>query len=367
MNKNEYLKHLKNLVNPVDFLIQVGQVSPKSINETIDDYRCPCPLHGGDNSTAFSWKKRTGVWSCYSRQCGNNINNHDVYGFLQLKLGLTFKESIEFLEKFLGVTKENKDSMIDSVISKTTDYLTSINKLKQTEIKKLEKLNYLPYFYKEGMSIVNEYLLSRNYRYKDISLFNFYPAKDQFGHLRMGIPIYDENSNLVGVSCRLMDTLISYPSKVKLENGLEYPVPKYKMTKFNKGSILYNLNNAKKTSLKDGLIIVEGQLDVTRLYTYGIYNAVCCMGTFLTQQQTALLHKYCFNITFLVEEGQAAIKGVLQSIKRIDPHIMKISLAMLPSGDADSNRKEVVEESLLSAKTLTFDDISSIKKDTYLV
>jgi len=361
----DYLQELKRLVDPVQFLIQTGQLNPKYIKELYDEIRCPCPLHGGDNPTSFSWKKSTGVWSCFSRHCGGPTIKHDIYGFLQLKLRITFHESVAYLEKYLGVSEKNRPG--SKCAYKAANILTQDSKLRKYEMHKTEILKYLPYFHKEAFNKIVEYLLSRNYRYKEVELFNFYPAKDSFGFLRLGIPAYDDMGELVGVSCRLMDTILEYPQKVVTSAGKEYPVPKYRMSQFNKGAILYNLSNAKAESFKKGLVIVEGQFDVARLYTYGIKNAVGCMGSILTNNQVALLYKYCYNIIFLIEEGAAALEGVMKSIKKINPHTMKVCIAKLPSGDADSNRKDVVLKALEDVYTLTPEDVINIKNDKFIL
>lgn len=363
--KREYIKQLKQIVDPIQLLIQIGQISPSHIRDLYEDIRCPCPIHGGNNPTAFSWKKSTGTWSCYTRGCGGDLISHDVYGFIQTKLGCSFEESVVYLEKLLNINEVTKNQMLQKSEVQSTEKVMKSLRLNQYDNKKVEILDYLPYFHRESFSQMVEYLLTRNYTYKDIELFNFYPAKDPYSLVRLGIPIYDEEKSLVGVSCRLMDTILEYPKTIKLDDGKEAPVPKYRMSRFNKGNILYNLNNAKEHGFNKGLVIVEGQFDVTRLHTYGIKNAVCCMGTTLTMNQIALLYKYCYHITFLIEEGEAAMKGVLQSIKRINPHLIKIAVTKLPSGDADSNRKEVVIETLNNLKELTTKDIIDIKNNQF--
>lgn len=358
----EYIRELKYLVDPAQLLIQVGQISPNAIRDASDEIRCPCPLHGGDNPTSFVWKKSNGgTWYCFSRQCGGDTARHDVYGFLQLQLQLSFYDSVKYLENFLGIDESKRGNLENKLNSQAYTTAASDFKLKKYEVTKNEILQHLPYFYKEAFHVMVEYLLSRNYQYKDIELFNFYPAKDSFGLLRMGIPIYDDDNNLIGVSCRLMDTILEYPEKIIADGGKSYIVPKYRMSKFNKGSILYNLNNARKDSFKSGLIVVEGQFDVARLHVYGIQNAVGYMGSILTNKQVALLHKYCYDITFLVEEGEAAYSGVISSIKRINPYTMKISVAKLPSGDADSNRKDIILDTLKGAKRFSIDEVKGIQ------
>ena len=138
-----------------------------------------------------------------------------------------------------------------------------------------------------------------------------------------------------------------------------YPVPKYRMSSFPKGSVLYNLHQAKETAYKNGIIIVEGQLDVARLNTYGFTNAVCTLGTSLTAQQAALLYRHCFGVVFLIEEGEPALKGVVRSIKYLKVG-MQVAIAKLPSGDADSNIKEIVTTTLNNKQILNPEDIEGI-------
>lgn len=351
------LENLRNLVDPKDVLIIIAGVNPSLIYDSGDEVRCCCPLHDGNNGTAFSWQRSTGCWTCFTRGCGEG-KSHDLYGFVSLMLNLPFDQAAEHVAKTFNY---NLDVGTDSkpFTNANTALKDKVTRDKY-KVEQLKSLTYLPGYCESGFSKVKEYLAYRGYDYEEVKGFNPYPSL-KYGILRMGIPVYDDNNNLVGVNARLMDPILSYPEKVTGEDGKVYKVSKYKMSYFSKGSILYNLNRAKEYAKQDGLILVEGQLDVLRLWSYGIKNSVCVMGTTLTNQQVALLYKHCFKVTFLQEEGQAALVGVIKSIKKLKVG-MKISIAELGKGDADSNSKEEILKALGSKKTLTQIDIDKICK-----
>lgn len=360
MYTRQSLDFLKETVDPKDILITIGGISPSKISDDGDEIRCPCPLHGGDNKTSFSWKRSKGSWACFSRGCGEN-HSHDIFGFVELKLNLNFITAAELLSRQFGVALQKEGALEKSnseyIYASTT--VKEKNRLEKYKVDNLEQLGWLPGYYEQGFEYLLDYVTERGYNYEEVKGFNLYPSVDFLNILRMGIPVYDENNRLVGINARLMDKVMSYPDEVE-KDGKVYQVPKYRMTKFQKGSVLYNLNNARNSSIKEGLILVEGQLDVIRLHTYGYKNAVCCMGTSLTQQQVSLIYKHCFHLIFLVEEGQAAWDGVMKSIKQLKGGI-KVSIAKLPSGDADSNSKETIQATLEAKQELSISDLKRIQ------
>lgn len=58
-------------------------------------YACACPLHGGDNPTAFSVWEKNGlyVWNCFTGSCGGG----DAITFVQKWQGLDFKKACEWI------------------------------------------------------------------------------------------------------------------------------------------------------------------------------------------------------------------------------------------------------------------------------
>lgn len=58
-------------------------------------YACACPLHGGDNPTAFSvfFKDGRWVWNCFTGSCGGG----DAIRFVEVWQGLNFKAACEWI------------------------------------------------------------------------------------------------------------------------------------------------------------------------------------------------------------------------------------------------------------------------------
>jgi len=360
MYSRDSLDFIKQTVDPKEVLISIGGISPSSISELGDEIRCPCPLHGGDNKTSFSWKRSTGSWTCFSHGCGKE-QSHYLFGFVSQKLGINFTQAAEHLSRHFGIPLTEDGGFVKKDTLLTREYIKEQAHAEKYKVENLKSYNWLPGYYEEGFNDMLEYLASRGYNYDEVKGFDVYPQLDFLGTLRVGIPVYDEENRLVGVNGRLLDTIFDYPDKIEKE-GKVYPVPKYRMSKFQKGSVVYNLNIAQQYSLKQGLVVVEGQLDVVRLNCYGIKNAICTMGTTLSPQQISLLYKHAYHLKFLVEEGDAAWKGVKSSIRQLKGG-MKVSVAFLESGDADSNSKEVVLECLTNAKQLTTQELNNI--DSY--
>jgi hypothetical protein len=323
MYTRDSIESLRKFVSLRDILTDIGGVPYSEIIDSSTEFRCACPLHHGDQKT---------------KQCGDFEVTRDVFGFVSLKLGISFIEAVELLANKYHFTLEQGADEANVRLN-----LECANRSKFM-IDRLHTLQELPGYSndKRDWSLIIEYLKLRNYKdLEAIKLFNLYPCIDAVGKLRLGIPSYDDSGNLVGVNARRLDSLLDYDDTD----------PKYRLIKgYKKGSILYNLNNAKQYSVTDGVIVVEGELSTIRMNTYGYANTVCCMGNTLTPQQIALLYKYTFKVVFLVEEGEAASQGVFASIKRFIPNTMTLGVAYLSEGDPDDNAKESIDLALKSTK-----------------
>ena len=120
--------------------------------------------------------------------------------------------------------------------------------------------------------------------------------------------------------------------------------PKY-LTKggFEKGRILYNLNNA-KNYLGDAsptIIIVEGVTDVWKLFSMGHLNCVSTFGTGVSINQVGILMKYALNVIILFDGDRAG----LEAAKRTRKMMLKgfnVNVVSLPEGTDPSSIDETV-------------------------
>jgi DNA primase len=109
---------------------------------------------------------------------------------------------------------------------------------------------------------------------------------------RLIFPILSVNGQVLGFGARVMGD-----EKPKYINTGDTPV-------YNKRNNLYGLYLHKNEKLDD-LIMVEGYMDVIRLYKAGVKNAVASLGTALTQQQARLLKRYVEKV-YISYDGDAA-------------------------------------------------------------
>lgn len=116
---------------------------------------------------------------------------------------------------------------------------------------------------------------------------------------RIMFPLWDINGKTIGFSGRIYEG----NDQSKYINTMETDI-------FKKGSLLYNYDNARESILKqDEIIIVEGFMDVIRLYTIGIYNVVATMGTAITNEQVNLIRKLTKNVLLMFDGDSAGAKA----------------------------------------------------------
>ena len=136
---------------------------------------------------------------------------------------------------------------------------------------------------------------------------------------RIMFPLWDINGKTIGFSGRIYEGNDSS----KYINTMETDI-------FKKGSLLYNYHNAREYVLKENkLIIVEGFMDVIRLYSIGIYNVVASMGTAITKEQVSLIRKITNNVVLMFDgdsAGEKATNSFIEVAKDIDFEISVVRL-----------------------------------------
>ena len=136
---------------------------------------------------------------------------------------------------------------------------------------------------------------------------------------RIMFPLYDLDGNVNGFSGRLY---------------LESKSNKYINTKetkiFKKGELLYNYHNAKALARKEkSIIIVEGFMDVIRLWSIGVKNVVATMGTAVTKHQADLINKMAPNIILMFDGDEAGNKATQSYIDNFGKSMDNIKIVRL--------------------------------------
>lgn len=269
-----------------------------------------CPFHS-DHSPSMSVSKEKQIYTCFS--CGATGN---VFNFIMDYENVSFMEAVKIVADKAGIILNINKSLNNDKNKKLYDiynitqkfYMNNINTATGIDAKKyLEKRNINSDCIKEfgiGLAMDSKdsllkLLLNKNYDAKDIEkagllIKNNYGYSDMYSD-RIMFPLFDLTGKIVGYSGRV------YNKDIK---------PKYYNTKeteiFKKGEILYNYHKAKESVRENNeLIVVEGFMDVIRMYTIGITNVVAAMGTAVTKNQ-ALLMKRLSNEIILCFDGDEA-------------------------------------------------------------
>ena len=137
-------------------------------------------------------------------------------------------------------------------------------------------------------------------------------------------PIQNNFGQIIGFGGRIIDN-----QSIKYMNSPESFI-------FNKGNELFGVYQNKDYIKKNNqVILVEGYMDVIRLYQIGIKNVVAALGTAVTEKQIKKLFQlsdyqiYCFDGD---SAGIKASQRLLKLLLTLNLDGKHISFAVLPSG-----------------------------------
>ena len=282
-----------------------------------------CPFHN-EKTPSFSVHPARQMYHCFG--CGAS---GDVYAFLMEYDRMSFTEAVQSLANRAGIsvpeeefTEEQKKAASEKsqllAIQKEAatyfyrrlhtpegrvamEYLTGRG-LTQETIRSFG----LGYADKAGSGLY-AWLKKKNYSdalLKESGLFVWDEARSRMSEKfwnRVMFPIMDINRRVIGFGGRVFGD-----AKPKYLNS-----PETKL--FDKSRNLYGLYAA-KSSREEQLMLCEGYMDVISLHQAGFTNAVASLGTSLTSQQAALLHRYTKEVLLLYDSDEAGVKAALRAI-----------------------------------------------------
>lgn len=319
LNQNQ-INEIRKSVDIVDIISNYVPLSPHGKN-----FFGVCPFHN-DSNPSMSVSKEKQIYKCFS--CGEYGN---VFTFIQKYENVSFIEAVKIIADKAGinVNVEVKKNDVDDKNKNLYEIYNLSLKLYQNNINTKQGITAKEYLknraldeniIKEfciGLSLKNRTLLTdllikKNYSYEDINDSGLV-VKNEFGYNdiyfdRIMFPLYDIKGQVVGYSGRIY-------------NG-EKSISKYINTRetkiFKKGEILYNYHRAKEYArTKDEIIVVEGFLDVIRLYTIGIKNVIAMMGTAVTTKQANLIKRLSKNVILMFDGDSAGEKATESATKEL--------------------------------------------------
>lgn len=334
MNKIPYdeILNIQRKVNIVDVIQNYLPVEKKGKN-----YFAICPFHD-DHNPSLSISPEKQIYTCFV--CGASGN---VFNFVMNYENISFTSAVIKVANLAGINldirqdkkeivKSNKYDSYYKIFNIVSKYyqnnLNSVYGAKALEY--LEKRNIKKDVIKEfeiGLSLndnlISKLLSSKGYDLHNLEELGLCGVKDKFLYdifrNRIMFPLKDSLGNVVGFSGRIYNG----EKDSKYINSKESVI-------FKKGKTLYNYKNASKEAKeRKQIIIVEGFMDVIRLYTIGIKNVVATMGTAITKDHVSLIMKLSKNVVLLFDGDKAGEKATISAVDElskvnIDPKIIRL-------------------------------------------
>lgn len=327
------------------------------------EFKACCPFHK-EKTPSFTVNDQKGFYHCFG--CGKN---GDALAFLIEHDNLAFMEAVEHLAALAGVQVpkatpqererfEKKKSLFDLMEAATCWHEDRLRAPENSEAlgylrdrgldeKTLRgfRVGYAP----ADESALRVFLTTAGFDVRDMISVGLLresargSAPFSFFRARITFPVMDRRGRVVAFGGRVL------PENLRPPALSGHTPPKYINSPdsdlFHKGSLLYNLHNARQASAKDQpVILAEGYMDVIALAAAGFPGAVAPLGTALTEAQIEEMWRIIPGDNkepVLCFDGDAAgQRAAVRALDRILPLLKpdhSVRFAFLPEGqDPDS-------------------------------
>lgn len=278
-----------------------------------DWFQCACPVHHGDNKTAFGWNLKTSTWSCFTHHC-EMVYGNKIVGLLKGVMNFTDEEASHWLaQNSTGVVAPSAALKIDKIYPENC----------------LKRLFRTDFYEKRGF--LRE------------TLDNFEHGMAESGTMRNRVvfPVRDERGYIRGFSGRWAGKEAISNGKTICVSSTNKQVAKWKHTSFKKSSYLYNWCKLKSQN-PEPIIVVESIANVMRFHEAGYQNVCASFGASLSVKQTSLLIKRGLPVILAYDNDEAGHKGIEKAKKKLEQYLDVRVLHTRDSRDwAELNNEEV--------------------------
>lgn len=307
------------------------------------NYKALCPFHSED-TPSFMVSPELQIFKCFG--CGEG---GDMFNFVEKVEGVDFPQALEMLAEKAGVKIERKDFdpnykkkaklyEINELATEFYHHLLTNHESGKKALKYLKekrgltdrtiaefRLGYAP----NTWDTLHKFLIKKGYINENQLLVGAIQEKrDGTGFIdkfrgRITFPLIDTSGKIVGFSGR--DIVGRDPKYLNTQETMI----------FNKSAFIYGLNTAKVDIKKEGVVFVEGQMDVIKAWQNSIKNVVAISGTSLTSLQLKILSRYTKEITFCFDSDEAGMKATTRALTLTEPHDFEVKVAMIPKSYDD--------------------------------
>ena len=319
-------------------------------------YTGPCPIHGGNNPSAFNLYPDgfaiRGNWVCRTHHCERTFKP-TILGFVQGVLShqqynwpgprmVSFKDTIDWLCEFVGKGKL-EDIEVDLAEVEKRKFAQRCELIGRTPQESLE--GWSRETVRQRLLIPAQYFLDRGFSAEildkyDVGLSQVPPAHPMCE--RVVVPVFDPDyRRVIGVTGRSIHEKCPHCQRYHGgdcptdERGL-LGAAKWVNSHFQKESCLYNYWFAQEHIRKSGLaVLVEGQGDVWRLEESGIHEGLGLFGTALNDPQQVILERSGAFTLVILTDGDAAGQDARKELEKLLGRSYRLCFPRFPEGRKD--------------------------------
>ena len=291
MNPAYDFKRLKSLISLDHILCAYGLTSRLRRR----DHRLfgPCPLHNGDNPTAFRADLQRGIWHCFT-SCGGG----DAVALIRKIENCSYRDAARLLKRLCeGMEPRSPFISPSAPDSRFRPFTLRI------------PLNPVVSFLQKNKAITIE---------TAVRFETGVTERSAFLKRAVAVRLHDIHGNPIGYCGRRLDP-------IEIEKWGKWRFPRY----LPKSNILFNAHRA-ACFRHQGIIVVECPWGVMRLGQAGFPNAVALLGTSLSSAQAEWLEKAPSILLML--DGDAAGRKGAEHIAASFPGKTKVVIHHLPDG-----------------------------------
>ena len=296
-----------------------------------------CPFHG-EKTASFSVAPDKGIYYCFGCHKGGGVINFmmeleglsypDAVRNLAARAGLEVPEDEQYQsryrqqERLWALHKEAArffHSQLYAPVGRTA-LAYALGRGMSKSILTTFGVGYAP----DSWDSLVKAMKAKGYTEEELKESGLVTVSQKNGNIfdrfrdRLMFPIIDVRGNVIGFGGRIIK---NDPNAAKYLNSPETLI-------FNKRKNLFGLNLAKK-SKENSLILVEGNIDVVALHQYGFDNAVASLGTSLTDEQAAMMSRYCEQVILIYDGDKAGQNATQRAIPILEKAGLQVKVLQL--------------------------------------
>lgn len=331
----EQIKSRLNIVDVVQGYIKLQKAGA--------NLKANCPFHSEKTPSFFVSPARES-WHCFGCNRGG-----DMFAFVMEIEGVEFVEALKILANRAGIELAPIDSKHKNERARLLKLIDDAKNFYESELKKnKEAIDYLkerglkeetikefgigfaPGPPANGWRNLYDFLKNRSYSDSEMEKAGLViksdkPQAGDYDRFRSRImfPLYNYSGQAVGFSGRI------FGEDSKMGKYINTP----QTILYDKSKLLYGLEKAKnEIRIKDGCILVEGQMDVIMSHQAGVKNTIAVSGTALTDEHLRTIKRLTEKLIMAFDSDEAGFNASSRGIDLAFAQGFELKIASVPFG-----------------------------------